>query len=89
MTLFETIFQTVSTGFGLNILVFGFAIIFFSVLFIITRQSLSTGLLLGVLVLDGLDRIANEPYVSLLYLVAKVLMGGVIAFVFITTVFKK
>lgn len=89
MTLADTFFQALLTGFGLNILVFAFAIFFFVLLFIVTRQSLASSFLLAVVALDGLDRVANEPYVSLLYLSLKILLGSVIALVFILTVFKK
>ena len=88
-SLAQVFWEALVLGIGSNILVFGLGIIFFAALFYITRQSLSSSLLIGLVALDGMAMFANEPIIDLLLLTIKVLIVGVVGFGLATGVFKK
>ncbi len=88
-SLAQVFWESAMTSFGSNILLFGFIIMFLAILFVITKQSLSSSLLLGVVALDGIRIVANEPFIDLLLLLIKILVLGVIGYGIATAVFKK
>ncbi len=85
----QVFYDSVAQAFGSNVFLFGFAIVFFAFLFAITRQSLPSSLVLGMVALDGMDRLSNDDNVFFLNLLLKILIFGGIGFVIATTVFKK
>ncbi len=85
----QVFWEAAMTSFGSNILLFGTVIIVLAALFIITKQSLSSSLLLGVVAVDGIALVANEPFIDTLLLTIKVLIVGVVGFGLATAVFKK
>lgn len=85
----QVFWEAAIQGVGSNILVFGLAVVFFVMLFFITRQSLSSSLIIGVIAIEGLVKVANEPFIDLLGLTLRVLIVGVIGFVLASAVFKK
>ncbi len=85
----QIFYDSVAQAFGSNVFLFGFAIVFFAFLFAITRQSLASSLLLGMVALDGMDRLSNDDNIFFLNLLLKILIFGGIGYVFATTVFKK
>ncbi len=89
VSLAQVFWEAAMTSFGSNILLFATAVIAFAAIFFITKQSLSSSLLLGVVAMDGMGRLANEPFIDLLLLTLKVLIVGVVGYGLATTVFKK
>jgi hypothetical protein len=88
-TLAQYFWEAAITAFGSTLLVYGVFVFIMVLLFLVTRQNLATSLLLSIIALDGLDRVANEPYLSLLYIVAKFLVFGLIGYAIATTIFRK
>lgn len=76
----QIIWETFYPAFGDNALMFAFLVVGFIFLFIVTRQNLASSLLLGMVAIDGLDRMANDSYVRLLNIVLKVLVLAIIGF---------
>lgn len=89
VTVAEAFWQSFAQSIEANILLFSLAMILFAALFIITKQSMSSTLLLGIVAMDGIERIANEPVVTILYNALKILVFGLIGYAIATTVFKK
>ncbi len=85
----QVFFEAASQAFGSNLIMFAVAVIFFAALFFITRQSLASSLLLGIIAMEGLQKIANEPFIDIFTIGLRILILGVIAYGFATTVFKK
>ncbi len=88
-SLAQVFWEAAMTSFGSNILLFGTIVMGLAALFIITKQSLSSSLLLGVVALDGVAIVANEPFIDLLLLTIKILVLALIGYGLATTVFKK
>jgi len=74
------IYDTLIQAFGSVGLLFAFSIMFFIALFIVTRQSLASSLLLGMVALDGLIRIGSDQFISTLYLALKIMVFAYIGF---------
>ncbi len=85
----QVFYDSVALAFGNNVFLFGFAVVFFAFLFAITRQSLASSLLLGMVALDGMERLSDDDNIFFLNLLLKILIFGGIGFVIATTVFKK
>ncbi len=66
----QIFWEAAMTSFGSNILLFGAVVMVLAVLFVITKQSLSSSLLLGMVALDGMDRLSNDDNIFFLTLVA-------------------
>ncbi len=85
----QVFWESAMTSFNSNILLFGAVIFILALLFIITKQSLSSSLLLGMVAMDGIGKVANEPFIDLLLLTLKILTLGMIGYAVATAVFKK
>ncbi len=85
----QVFYDSVAQAFGSNVFLFGFAVVFFAFLFAITRQSIPSSLLLGMVALDGMQRLSNDDNIFFLNILLKLLIFGGIGFVIATTVFKK
>lgn len=85
----QVFWEAAMTSFGSNILLFGAVVFILAILFLITKQSLSSSLLLGMVALDGVSKVANEPFINLLLLTLKILVLGMIGYGLATAVFKK
>lgn len=85
----QVFWEAAMTSFNSSILLFGAVVFILALLFIITKQSLSSGLLLGMVALDGIDKVAHEEFISLLLLTLKILVLGMIGYAIATAVFKK
>lgn len=88
-TLAEVFWEVFAQAFGSNILLFAFATFFFAAIFFVTRQSLASSMVLGIIALEGMQRTANEPFIDIFVLGLRILILGVIGFVFASSVFKK
>lgn len=85
----QVFWESAMTSFNSSILLFGAVVFILALLFIITKQSLSSSLLLGMVALDGVSKVANEPFIDLLLLTIKILILGMIGYAIATAVFKK
>ena len=73
-------YEAAITAFGSNIALFAFGLILFVILFAITRQSLASSLLLGMVTIDGFNLIANEPLLNILGLAMKIIILALIGY---------
>lgn len=79
-TLSQIIWETFYPAFGDPLLFFGFAVVFFIGLFIVTKQNLATSVLLGMVAVDGMSRLANLDYINWLNILLKVLIFALIGY---------
>lgn len=70
----QVLWEALYPTFGSTVLLFGFAVVFFIALFIVTKQNLASSLLLGSVGIDGLSRLANQDYINWLNILLKVLI---------------
>lgn len=88
-TLSQVFYEAAVQAFQSNLLLFAFAVIFFAALFFITRQSLASSILLGIIALEGLQKVANEPFMDIFVIGLRILILGLVGYGFATTIFKK
>lgn len=79
-TISQIVWETFYPAFGSPLLFFGFAIVFLVFLFVVTKQNLATSMLLGMVAIDSLDRMANLQYISVLNIVLKIIIFGIIGY---------
>lgn len=79
-TLSQVVWESIYPAFGSPLLLFGFVVIFFIALFIVTKQNLASSLLLGMVAIDGLARIANLDYINWLNVLLKFLIFAIIGY---------
>lgn len=75
MTIAADIYGNLVMAFGSDALVLAFALIFLTLVFFITRQSLSSSIVLGVVAMRGLVLIADQEFINILYYAFIILIG--------------
>ena len=74
MALAETFYSALAAGIGSELLLWGFVLLFFMAVFVITRQNLASGALLATVTLDALTKLTSQPILQSLYFVDKFLI---------------
>ena len=75
MSIATQLYANLITAFGSDALVLAFALIFLTLVFFITRQSLSSSIVLGIVAMRGLVLVANQEFITLLYYGFIILIG--------------
>lgn len=90
MTLATEFYNVFIAGFGSPLIAFVVLLLIFAVIFFITKQSISSSALLGIVLLDSLDRLSNhDQLIFLINLGVKVLVLGGIGYVIASSTFRK
>ena len=70
-----SIYNSLLQAFGSDALVLAFALIFLTIVFFITRQSLSSSVVLGILAMNGLALVSSQDFILYIFYAMEVLIG--------------